>query len=134
MSIFSKVFGGDAKTADSIISNGKEIIDGLHFSKEEKSAASLKAFELWTKFMEATSGQNLARRYIAMIVFGLWSLLTVVLVLMAILASIFAYENPPHEPIIEILMEMRVTEITLMIAAFYFGKHLITSAIGAAKK
>ena len=132
MNILKRIFAS-SESANSIIDGAKKGIDALVFTDEEKEAMSQDAFKLWIEFQKATSGQNLARRYLALIVFALWAGLTILLILMAILGSVFAWESVPHMALMEIMGEMRVTELTLLVALFYFGKHTITSALDARK-
>lgn len=74
-SFFSKLFGSDTaieKTIDTV-SNG---LDKLYYSDEEKAEDAMKdrseARQMIVQWMAATSGQNLARRLIALSIVGVW--------------------------------------------------------------
>lgn len=73
MSFFKFLVGSPeaaVKTAG-VIAKG---IDELHYSKEEQAQGAQKAQEWLVEYMKATTGQNVARRMIAVIVTGEWAL------------------------------------------------------------
>jgi len=63
------------KVADGVY-NG---LDKMFFTDEEKSEASQKILDWKLKWMEATAPQNVARRFIAIVVTLLWALLVIVM-------------------------------------------------------
>ena len=66
MGWFSKLFdsGIGEKATDAIINAG----DAMFYTEEEKAIAAQKKLDFALKWLEATSSQNLARRYIAVII------------------------------------------------------------------
>jgi hypothetical protein len=108
-------------------------IDGQQFTEQEKSEASFKALEYKLKWLNATQGMNLARRYISMmfcvtfllsfivcllsVVFGHWLEIKTSDLIMAIIALCDAF---------------KIGWITMTIIVFYFGKG-IAENIGVKK-
>ena len=131
--IFATIFG-NGNQASEVIDGAKKGLDAMFFTKEEKAKHGAEAFKLWIAFMEATKGQNVARRWIALVVIILWSLLVVLTTAAAVAVSVFDLQSSPHTAIIEVITSYRVTEIVLLIMAFYFGKHLLTSGLEARNK
>jgi hypothetical protein len=131
---------GNGKQAESVIDGAKKGLDAMFFTNEEKSVASKEAFKLWIEFQEATKGQNVARRAIALMVVTLWAFLVVLTIGVAIVVHAFLGgpivedQRMLYDVIFEIIQSFRVTEITLLIMGFYFGKHLVTNWVEAAKK
>lgn len=76
MSIFSALFPGPA-AATKVIETAAKGIDALWYTEEEKAhdkqAAKREAAGMYVRWMEATSGQNRARRAIALVVTALWA-------------------------------------------------------------
>lgn len=131
--VFSSIFG-NGDQADQIIDGAKKGIDAIVFTPEEKNEAGRSAFKLWIEFMEATKGQNVARRWIAILVTILWSVMVVVTALLAVASSAFEWAMDPAAAVLEVIGAYRVTEIVLLIMGFYFGKHLLTAGLEARKK
>jgi hypothetical protein len=76
-SLLGKMFGTD-KAVTSVVDNLSNGIDKLVYTAEEKaediSADRSEARKMFIEWMRTTSGQNLARRIIALIVTGVWVL------------------------------------------------------------
>ena len=71
LGFIGKMFGSDkaiTKTVDTVAN----AFDALHYSDEEKAEAKTKAFDQVVAWMEATQGQNLTRRFIAVSVTMTW--------------------------------------------------------------
>ena len=70
-----KIFGTD-KAAGALINNVSSGLDKLVYTSEEKAdaqaAAVTEARQMVIKWLEATSGQNLARRLLALMITGVW--------------------------------------------------------------
>ncbi len=70
-----KIFGTD-KAAGALIDNVSNGLDKLVYTSEEKaedqSAAVTEARQMVIKWLEATSGQNLARRLLALMITAIW--------------------------------------------------------------
>lgn len=69
--LLGKMFGSE-KALGGIVSSVSNAVDALHYSEEEKAANKAKAFDQVTAWMQATQGQNLARRFIALSVVFVW--------------------------------------------------------------
>lgn len=74
MSIWGSIFGSK-ETGDALVNGAVKGIDALFFTDEEKSQASKEGFQLYIEYQKATAPQNVARRYIALMVGALWSIL-----------------------------------------------------------
>lgn len=76
-----KLFGSD-KAATSLIDNLSSGLDKLHYGDQEKAEdkanSVTEARQVLLKWLESTSGSNLARRFIAITVTCIWSLQYVV--------------------------------------------------------
>lgn len=90
----------------------------MFFTAEEKSEANAKLGEWYLKYLAATQPQNLARRFIAIIVVLLWALLIVV----GIAVRWFSYELSDF--IFEVLRDI-VAEPFLIVMGFYFLAHVV---------
>lgn len=67
-----KLFGSDkaiTKTVDTV----SGVFDALHYSEEERAEAKTKAFDQVVGWMEATQGQNLTRRFLAILITCTWA-------------------------------------------------------------
>ena len=109
------------KVVDAAIATG----DALFFTDEEKSVANMKKLEWILAYMKTTSGQNLARRLIAVGVVGLW----VVLVLVAVVAGYFVRGDGSYSEWVFSIIRDAVKEPFMIIIGFYF----LTSALRAFK-
>ena len=78
-----------SKGVDAVIRTG----DALVYTEEEKAEFRLKVGEWLLKWQQATSGQNIARRLIAMLVTGVWLLESMV----ALVLTVFAAFHPDHK-------------------------------------
>lgn len=88
--LFGRVFGSESsinKTIDTVSSG----LDKLYYSDEEKAEDAAKgrteARQMLVKWMEATQGQNLARRLIALSVVFVWLFLYVASMIGGVIAS-----------------------------------------------
>ena len=72
LGFIGSIFGSSESTnkAMDMISNG---IDAAWFTREEKSQAAHKLLDLKLKWVQSTSGKNLARRVIAFTIVGIWA-------------------------------------------------------------
>jgi hypothetical protein len=72
---FGKVFGTDAAIKETI-SAVRDGMDALVYTEEEKAVDAAKdrseARAMVVQWMEATQGQNLARRFLSMTITGVW--------------------------------------------------------------
>ena len=118
---FKRIFSGPDVVADTVksISSG---IGKMVFTEQEKTEANIKLTELFIRLQEATSGQNLARRFIAFVVVGMWGFL--------ILLAIFLYLCTLTEQakfVFDVLKEVILTPYNIVIG-FYFFTHFARGA------
>jgi hypothetical protein len=87
MSIWGRIFGTD-KALQSVVNSVSNGIDALVYTDEEKANDAAKdrteARGMVVRWMEATQGQNLARRLIALSITGVW-------LLQFILSQVFSF-------------------------------------------
>lgn len=122
MSMLKLLFGSpDAavKTAGTIAKG----LDSLVYTDQEKAENRGKAAEWLTKYMEATQGQNLARRYIATIVTVEWALL----VNAGVFLMLFGLKEK-SDFVFKVLDEC-VNEVFMIVMIFYFSARMIAGAI-----
>lgn len=130
MSIFGSIWVGvktifgahPDKGADMVSGIGNFIDESFH-TEEEKSNARLKFLDFRLKWANATQGQNLARRYCA-IMFGLNFIFTFQVGLSIIVYGFFAGVETKEviDRIIEWVVAFQLGWIMLAIIGFYFGK------------
>lgn len=70
---------------EKLLDAGIKGIDALYFTEEEKSVASHQLLTTFIDFQKATQAQNLARRYIAFVITGIWAFFVLVLAIFAVL-------------------------------------------------
>ncbi len=117
MSLFGWLTGG-GDTANKVIETASSGLDMLFFTDEEKSIAGQKVLDFKLEWLKATSGQNLARRFIAFGVVGLWCLG----VLAACIAKLFS--EGYSEFLFTILKDVVGLPFTVIIG-FYFAAHMV---------
>ena len=117
--ILGAIFGS-SKNTETIVDGAVSGLDKMFFTKEEKSEANAKLGEWYLKYLEATQPQNLARRFIALIVVALWSLM----ILMGVLTwrlderySVFIFDT----------LRDIVNAPFMIIIGFYFAAHVVRS-------
>lgn len=84
LKLLGKMFGSSKSTekmVDGVIAAG----DKLFYTEEEKAENVSKAFDQVVKWMEATQGQNLARRFIAVSVTMTWLVQIIVAQIMLVI-------------------------------------------------
>ena len=125
-SVFSSIFaGGDTtnKVVDGIIDG----TDALFFTDEEKSRAGQKILDFKLAYAKATSGQNIARRFIAVAVTIVWF----VLLITAIIAYATGFESFAGY-LFKVMTDVVLQPFSIIIG-FYFLAHMVRS-IGEGKK
>ena len=119
MSFWGRLFGSDdivEKTADGIY-NG---IDKIFFTDEEKADASKLGFQLWIKAQEATQGQNIARRFIALLV-------TVFFLLNCLIYVIALYLDNSHAgQHFDFISKVLVWPFTAIITFYFFKRYSVS--------
>lgn len=126
MSLWGKVFGTD-EAIRSTIGAVKDGLDALVYTEEEKAGDAAKerseARSMVVEWMNATQGQNLARRIISLAVTGVWLLQYV----MASLASSVALFWESKASVLNELANVQMksadgmSSAVMLILAFYFA-------------
>ena len=128
---------GSPKTLGKIVGGVTKGLDALKYTSEEKAHDEQKAIEKAREqvvdFMEATKGQNMARRMIALIIVSIWSLSHGAIGVMAI-ASVFIRDVELVGKIMEAskLIGEQIQDINtevILILGFYFGAPHVGEAV-----
>lgn len=117
MGILSRIFA-KPEDATKIIDSAVKGLDAIFFTQEEKSVANQKLSEWYLKYLAATESQNLARRFIAMVVVLLWALLVVLGIM------IRWFNESMSDFIFKILVDVVMTPFSIVIG-FYFLTHAV---------
>lgn len=126
MSFWGKLFGTD-EAIKSTIGAVKDGIDALVYTEEEKAVDAAKerseARSMLVGWMEATQGQNLARRLISLAITGVW-LLQYLVSQIASSIAIFWYEKANQlNELAKLQLESAndMSPAVMLILAFYFA-------------
>lgn len=130
--LLGKIFAG-SESGDAVIQGAVKGLDALVFTQEEKAHLSQEAFKLWIEWQQATSGQNLARRYIALIVVALWAILIILATVFLVMENWAGWMEGTSSAVFDAVGD-HVTNPLLLVLGFYFGKHLLTGAIDSWKQ
>jgi len=109
------------KNSETLITGAVAGIDALVFTAEEKSRASLEAYQLWLKTQEVlaseSSVRSITRRILAIMILGTF--------LGLLIAAAVAY--PISETYAAFLLSLasELSGLSLAIGCFYFGVHLL---------
>jgi hypothetical protein len=117
MSILSRIFA-KPEDASKVIDGAVKGLDKIFFTQEEKAEANAKLSEWYLKYLAATESQNIARRFIAMVVVLLWAFL----VLLG--TTIRWFNESMSEFIFKILVDVVMTPFSIVIG-FYFLTHAV---------
>lgn len=135
MSVFSAVwtgvktiFGANPEKGADMLSGVGSFIEESFYTEQEKSEAAIKVLDFKLKWMNATQGQNLSRRYCA-IMFGLNFIFTFQVGLMLIVYGYFTGNDTKAviDLIIGWVTAFQLGWIMLAIIGFYFGKEFTSS-------
>ena len=126
MGILKRIFG-DTDNAKTIVDGAVKGLDAIFFTKEEKSHASQKMADWYLKYLGATQPQNLARRWIAIIIVILWGFL----ILLAVFCQIIG-ATEIAKFIFNTLNEL-IHQPFMVIIGFYFLTHAIRAFPGNKK-
>ena len=117
--ILGAIFGS-SKNTETIVNGAVSGLDKMFFTAEEKSEANAKLGEWYLKYLEATQPQNLARRFIALVVVILWAVL--------ILAGVVVYKlDTGYSMFVFDTLRDVVNAPFSIIIGFYFAAHLARS-------
>jgi hypothetical protein len=125
------VFVGGNKNADKLVDGAVRGLDALVFTEEEKSEMSKETFKLYLDYLKATQPQNLARRYLAFIIAGIWAVLVLILAGLGVAAGVA--ESVPLTAASSAVNSVMGDYVFLPfsgVTAFYF----VTHALRAGKK
>jgi len=131
-----KVFGTD-KAAAALVNNISNGLDKLVYTSEEKAetqaAAVTEARQMVIKWLAATSGQNLARRLLALMITIIWLLQYIFMMLMSI-ASVWVKNPSAFIESANVMGEYAETMkgAVMLILAFYFASPYMGEVVKAA--
>ena len=111
---------GSSKNTETIVDGAVSGLDKMFFTKEEKSEANAKLSEWYLRYLEASQPQNLARRFIAIIVVVLWSMM----ILFGVLT--WRMDSEYSVFIFDTLRDI-VNAPFMIIIGFYFAAHVVRS-------
>jgi len=131
-----KLFGTD-KAISNVVDHASNALDKLVYTNEEKAEDKAKAASearaMVIDWMKATSGQNLARRIIALIVTIVWVTQYVTMMILSV-ASVWV-SNPENymdsATVIGGYAE-RMNGAMMLVLAFYFAAPHMSSIVGGA--
>lgn len=134
-----KIFGTD-KAAAAMIDNVSMGLDKLVYTSEEKADAQAEAItearQMVIKWLAATSGQNLARRLLALMITAIWLLQYLFMVLMSIV-SVWVQDSAGFVASAHVMGGYAETMkgAVMLILAFYFAApHMGSIVQGALEK
>jgi hypothetical protein len=126
MSLWGKIFGTDEAIKETI-GAVKSGLDALVYTDEEKAVDAAKdrseARGMLVQWMEATQGQNLARRVISLAITGVW-LLQYILSFLASSLAIFWIDKADKLNALAKIQTQGATDMSsavMLILAFYFA-------------
>ena len=126
MGLLGKLFGSEAALS-SIAKSASNAIDALVYTEEEKAQAAAaqrsEARQMVVAWMQATQGQNLARRLIALSITMVWLLMYVLAALASVLAIWVSGHKEAFHASAEIARELAadMNPAVMLILAFYFA-------------
>lgn len=126
MSFWGKVFGTD-EAIKSTIGAVKDGLDALVYTDEEKANDSAKdrseARSMVVQWMEATQGQNLARRVISLAITGVWLMQYVVAQIASSVAIFWTSKGTELNQLAKVQMDSAeaMSSAVMLILAFYFA-------------
>jgi len=131
-----KLFGTD-KAAAALIDNVSKGLDKLIYTDEEKAdtkAASVtEARQMVINWLDATSGQRLARRLLALMITAVWLLQYIFMMVMSIVA-VWVQDSADFVASAKVMGEYAETMkgAVMLILAFYFASPYVGSVVDAA--
>jgi len=126
MSLWGKVFGTD-EAIKGAVTTVKEGLDALVYTEEEKAQDGAKerseARSMLVGWMEATQGQNLARRIISLAITGVW-LFQYIIAQLALSLAVFWTEKASQLQELAKVNTANANDMSsavMLILAFYFA-------------
>jgi hypothetical protein len=126
MSIWGKIFGTD-EAIKGTIGAVKEGLDALVYTDEEKAGDAAKerseARSMLVAWMEATQGQNLARRVISLAITGVWLFQYVVAMIASSIALFWDSAAGQLNALSALQLQSadKMSPAVMLILAFYFA-------------
>jgi hypothetical protein len=126
MSFWGKIFGTE-KAIESAVGAVKDGLDALVYTDEEKAVDAAKdrseARAMLVQWLEATQGQNLARRLISLAITGVWLVQYVVAQLASSLAVFFTESAGQLNALAALQLQSadNMSPAVMLILAFYFA-------------
>lgn len=126
MSFWGKIFGTD-EAIKSAVGAVKDGLDALVYTDEEKAVEAAKerseARAMLVGWMEATQGQNLARRLISLAITGVWLLQYVVAQIASSLAVFWHSQAGALNALAALQLQSAeaMSSAVMLILAFYFA-------------
>jgi hypothetical protein len=126
MSFWGKLFGTD-EAIKSTIGAVKDGIDALVYTEEEKAVDASKerseARSMLVGWMEATQGQNLARRLISLAITGVWLMQYIVSQIAASIAIFWGAKASQLNELANLMLKSAndMSPAVMLILAFYFA-------------
>ena len=126
--LIGRIFGGQ-KAAETLVETGLSLVDKAFYTKEERAEdhmkARIQAAESVTAWLTVSGGPNLARRFIAMGIFGMWFLLWASSVVIDI-ATIWVSDVITRETMLHVTQRTRdyASEINaemILVLGYYFA-------------
>ena len=123
--VVGKIFGTE-KAVETVINQASSAIDKLVYTGEEKAEdkakATTEARTMVIEWLKVTSGQNLARRVIALVVTGMWALNYTVINALS-LAAVWVEDAEKFRASAEVVAAaaQQVTSAMMLVLAFYFA-------------
>ena len=126
-SVIGRVFGTD-KAAETLVDRTASALDKLVYTKEEQAEDEARsvteARQMIVDWMKATSGQNLARRIIALVVTAMWVVAkTATLVLSLVPVWVRDVDIDKFRETLKIIADSSsdVTSAMMLVLGFYFA-------------
>jgi len=126
MGFWGKVFGTD-EAITSTIGAVRDGLDSLVYTNEEKANDAAKerseARSMLVQWMEATQGQNLARRVISLAITGVWLLQYIVAQIASSIAIFWTTKAGELNQLAKVQMDSAeaMSSAVMLILAFYFA-------------
>jgi len=136
VNFIGKLFGTE-KALNTVISSVKNGLDSLVYTEEEKATLAAKdrseARSMVIRWMEATQGQNLARRFIALMITVIWLIQYLVAMILGIV-SVWVDDSEKLNNSATLIGEYAesMNGAMMLILAFYFAAPHMGSIVGGA--
>jgi hypothetical protein len=136
MSIFSRIFGTE-QAIKSTIEVIKDAGDALIYTEEEKAQDRSKRLQqidaLLVQWMETTTGQNLARRLLAVMITVVWLMMYVISVVVNVI-SVWTDNQEDWTATAQIIggYAQQMNGAMMLILAFYFSAPYMSQVVNGA--